>query len=314
MSTETETGAGTAETEPEQSSSALDINPESVLAVARKDLQDSIRSWLFWFLSAFFFILLVTLTGAIAYFDGDAILAEGATTDVLISQVFGVGSFIIPAIAIVLGWKAIVGERESGSIKILLALPHSRADVILGKLIGRSSVLSLSLIIGFVLAAIPVAVLLGTFDVTDYLGLLLISVLYGIAYTSVTIAVSSLLRSTTFAAAAAFGVFALFYVFWGAVVGVVGMLISYDYLPESDTLLEAAMFYQSLNPNAAYANALSFVTSAPNLDDESVAMLELFFDGSLPFYLQDWFAFIVLLCWIVVPIALAIYRFNRVDL
>lgn len=156
--------------------------------------------------------------------------------------------------------------------------------------------------------------MLGTFDVTDYLGLLLISILYGIAYTSVTIAVSSLLRSTTFAAAAAFGVFALFYIFWGTVVSVVGMLISYDYLPESDTLVEAAMFYQSVNPNAAYGNALSFVTSAPDLEDQGAPMLEMFFDGSLPFYLQDWFAFIVLLFWIVVPIGLAIYRFNRVDL
>lgn len=313
MSIDTGTGTGT---EPETGSRAASssINPESIRAVAKKDFQDAVRSWLFWGLSLFFFTLLVGLTGIISYFAGDAILAEDATTDVLVSQVFGVGSFVIPIIALVLGWKSIVGERESGSIRILLSLPHSRKDVLLGKLVGRAGVLSLSLVVAFVLAALPVAVLLGSFDVTDYAGLLFVSVLYGIAYTSVAIAVSSLFRSTTVAAAAAFGVFALFYIVWGAVASAVGLLMMFDYLPQSETIAELTMLFQNLNPNAAYGNVLSLVTSVAELDDQSLAMLESMFDGSIPFYLQDWFALIVLLAWIVVPIALAIYRFDRTDL
>lgn len=307
--TETDAAAAGGTTAPSSS-----INPDSVRAIARKDFQDAVRSWLFWGLSLFFFMLLVALTGAISYFAGDVILAEEATTEVLISQVFSIASFVIPVIALVLGWKSIVGERESGSLKILLSLPHSRKDVILGKLVGRAGVLSLSLVVAFVLAALPVAALLGTFDVTDYIGLLLVSILYGIAYTSIAIAVSSLFRSTTFAAAAAFGVFVLYYIVWGAVATAVGLLVMFDYLPESETIAEATMLFQNFNPNSAYGNVLSLVTSVAELDDESVAALEAMFDGSIPFYLQDWFALVVLLFWIVVPIAAAIYRFDRTDL
>ncbi|AFZ72917.1 ABC transporter permease [Natronobacterium gregoryi] len=296
----------------ERSTRSIDL--ESVRAIARKDFRDAVRSWLFWGLSVFFFALLVTLTGVISYFGGDVILAEGATTEVLVGQVYGVGSLIIPVIALVLGWKAIAGERESGSIKIMLSLPHSRRDVVLGKLVGRAGVLSLSLLVGFVLAAVPVAVLLGTFDPTDYVGLLAVSILYGIVYTSVAIAVSSVTRSTTFAAAGAFGVFVLFYVVWGTIATAVGFLMAFDYLPESETIAELTMLFQNLNPNAAYGNVLSLVTSAAELGEQEVAALETMFDGSIPFYLQDWFALLILLAWIVIPVALAIYRFDRTDL
>lgn len=290
------------------------VSLESVAAIAKKDFQDAVRSWLFMGLSAFFFLLLVAMTGLLAYFEGDMIIGQEATTAVLVERVFSIGSLIIPVIALVLGWKAIAGERESGSIKILLSLPHSRTDVVLGKLLGRSAVLSLSLVIGFVLAALPVAALLGTFDVTDYVGLLLVSVLYGVAYTALAITVSSLIRSTTLAAAAAFGVFVLFYVVWPAAIFAAVLLVVFEYLPDSELVAELLMLFQSLNPNAAYGNVLSLVTSVAELDEESVAQLEAMFDGSIPFYLQDWFALVVLLAWIVVPIAIAAFRFDRVDL
>jgi len=307
MSTDTATGSsGT--TSPSSS-----INLESVRAVARKDFQDAVRSWMFWGLSLFFFVLLVAVTGTISYF-GEDIAAEGATTEALVLFVSQITRLVIPLIALILGWKAIAGERETGSIKILLSLPHSRTDVVLGKLLGRSAVLSLSLVIGFVLAAVPVAALLGTFDVTDYVGLLVVSVLYGVAYTALAITVSSLIRSTTLAAAAAFGIFVLFYAVWPALVFAAVLLIAFEYLPDSDLVAELVLLFQSLNPNAAYGNVLSLVTSVAELDEDAVAQLEATFDGSIPFYLQDWFALVVLLAWIAVPIAIAAYRFDRVDL
>ncbi|THE62767.1 ABC transporter [Salinadaptatus halalkaliphilus] len=320
MSTETGSGTETSTTAPSSS-----INLESVRAIAKKDFQDSVRSWLFWGLSSFFFMLLVAIAGGLAYF-GENIAQAGATTEFLVILVSYATLLVLPLIALVLGWQSIAGERESGSIKILLSLPHSRKDVLLGKLIGRSAVLSLSLTVGFALAGVIVAAMLGSFDVVDYVGLLAMSILYGIAYTSIAVSLSSLTRSTTIAGAAMFGVFVLFYIVWNAIIQAIQTLIGWGYLsPETYTLevngesFEAerlpdwAFFIDSIDPGNAYSNALSIVTGATETE-LGVALEEAMFDGSVPFYLQDWFSFIILLFWIVAPIAIALYRFDRVDL
>ncbi len=298
---------------------ALSVNPTSVRAIATKDFQDAVRSWTFWGLSLFFFLLLVVVTGAISYF-GDNIAAQGETTETLVTLVSEITRLVIPLIALVLGWKSIAGERESGSIKILLSLPHSRADVVIGKLLGRSAVLSLSLVVGFALAAVVVAALLGSFDVVDYVGLLVMSILYGTAYTSIAVSLSALTKSTTIAGAAMFGVFALFYVVWNGLQTLFFMLtqrgtISGVTLGDGfERQPDWALFIHMLDPGNAYANVLSFATSAADLDDEALSTQEMFFEGSVPFYLQDWFSFVILLAWIVVPIAIATVVFTRTDL
>ncbi|MWV41472.1 ABC transporter permease [Natrialba sp. INN-245] len=321
----TETAGGSAPTSPSSS-----INLESVRAIAKKDFKDSFRSWVFWGLSIFFFTLLVVLTGLLSYFDeiffGVSAAEAGVTTELLVVAASFVTRLVIPLIALVLGWKAISGERESGSIKVLLSLPHSRKDVILGKLIGRSAVLSVSLIVGFVFAAVVVAALLGSFDVVDYVGLLAMSILYGIAYTSLAVSISSLTRSTTIAGAALFGVFLLFYVVWNAIIEAIDLLMAFDYISgvpytvetdqgtiELERMPDWAYFIESIDPGYAYNNALSVATSAAE-SELGVAIEEIMFDGNVPFFLQDWFSFVVLLAWIVVPLAIALYRFDRVDL
>lgn len=302
------------------------VNVESVRAIARKDFQDAVRSWLFLGLSVFFFTLLAVITGAIWYFAGDPILAEELTTEVLVEIVSEVTRVVIPVIALILGWKSIAGERESGSIKVLLSLPHSRTDVVLGKLIGRSLVLSLALVVGFALAAVVVAAFMGAFGILDYLGLLAMSILYGIAYVSIAVAVSSVARSTTVAGAGIFAVFLLFYVIWNAMIQAIQALIFFDYLEGVEYTIEVngqeqvlerlpgwAYFLDVLDPGNAYANALSLVTSAAEIEGVTEVQEEMF-GGSVPFFLEDWFALVVLLFWMLAPMAFAVWRFNRVDL
>ncbi|WP_265109253.1 ABC transporter permease [Halosolutus halophilus] len=325
MSTETGTSAGAGTTAPSSS-----VNPESVRAVAKKDFQDSVRSWMFWGLSIFFFTLLVTVTGVISYFNED-IAVQGATTEALVLFVSQITRLVIPLIALVLGWKAIAGERETGSIKILLSLPHSRKDVLLGKLIGRSAVLSLSLVIGFALAAVVVAALLGSFDIVDYASLLVMAIIYGVAYTSIAVSLSSVTRSTTIAGAAMFGVFILFYVVWNAIQTVFQLLMNrgtiegVSYTTEfptadgsvqevtRDRLPDWALFVDTIDPGNAFQNAITVLSSTGG-GELGTAYPDAYFADGVPFYLQDWFSFIILLAWIVVPIAVALYRFDKVDL
>jgi len=324
MSTDTSTGTGSVDSGGSTSSS---INLESVRAVAKKDFQDAVRSWLFWGLSAFFFALLVVVTKALSYF-GEDIAAQGATTDMLVVFVSQITKLVVPLIALVLGWKSIAGERESGSIKVLLSLPHSRKDVLLGKLLGRSAVLSVSLTVGFVLAAVVVAALLGAFDIVDYAGLLVMSIVFGVAYMSIAVSLSSLTSSTTMAGAAMFGVFVLFYVVWNALQQVFRLLSQREILffdtvsytaeiggqeVQAERLQDWVYFVMNLDPGQAYTNGLTLLTDVDALESQ-VAYSAQLFGGELPIFLQDWFSFLILLFWIVVPLAVALYRFDRVDL
>ncbi|MXV62644.1 ABC transporter permease subunit [Natronorubrum sp. JWXQ-INN-674] len=316
-----------AESDSASPSPSSSVNLESVRAIAKKDFQDAIRSWLFWGLSFFFFLLLVGVTGTLAYF-GEDIAAEGATTDMLVFFTSEITRVVIPLIALILGWKAIAGERETGSIKILLSLPHSRKDVLLGKLIGRSAVLSVSLIVGFGLAAVVVAALLGAFDIVDYIGLLGMSIIYGVAYTSIAVSLSSLTKSTTIAGAAMAGVFLVFYGVWNTLSTMFGLLAEREILFfdtvtytgefdgqefQGERLQDWVYFILNIDPGEAYGSVLTLVTDVDAIELQ-VELNEQMFGGELPFFLQDWFSFLILLFWIVAPIAVALYRFDRVDL
>ena len=302
----------------------MNVNPESVRVIAKKDFQDAVRSMLFWGLSIFFFMLLAAITGLIWYFAGDPILEDELTTPILVATVSEVTRIIIPLIALILGWKAIAGEREAGSMKVLLSLPHSRADVVLGKLIGRSLVLSLSLVIGFALAAVVVAAFMGMFGIGEYVGLLVISILYGVAYVSIAVFVSSLTRSTTFAGIGVFSVFLIFYVLWNMIATAAQTLVILEYIEGSEWTFVIngeeqpielaphwALFLESLDPGNAYSNVLSVVADAVEMGG-TLGDLTAF--EETVFYTSEWFALLVLILWIVVPFGVAVFAFERADL
>jgi Cu-processing system permease protein len=44
--------------------------------------------------------------------------------------------YLVPLIALILGYDTIVGERERGALELLLTMPISRLEVLLGKYLG----------------------------------------------------------------------------------------------------------------------------------------------------------------------------------
>ncbi|RZH68719.1 ABC transporter permease [Natrinema altunense] len=319
MSSETGTGTEAAAAGGSASSS---LTLESVRAIAKKDFQDSIRSWLFWGLSVFFFTLMAVLAGFIAWAEPDDLTTLGFIG--LVSQVC---KLVIPLIALVLGWKSIAGERETGSIKVLLSLPHSRKDVLVGKLLGRTAVLSLSLGIGFVIGMLAVAFAVTEFSFPAYVAFLAMTILYGLAYMSIAVSLSSVTRSTTMAGAAMFGVFVLFYIVWNSIRSALGLLMRRGYIDgvsytgttftgqqqEMTRLPDWALFIDMIDPGNAYQNTITLFSG---LSGENIGTTfnEAAFPNGLPFYLQDWFSLVILLFWIVVPIAVALSLFDRGDI
>jgi ABC-2 type transport system permease protein len=70
------------------------------------------------------------------------------------------GLNIVPVLALVASYLAIAGERESGTLKLLLGMPPTRREVVLGKLLGRLAVTTTAIVVAFTVGAL-LAVVMG---------------------------------------------------------------------------------------------------------------------------------------------------------
>ena len=128
----------------------------AVWSIARKELADSLRNrWLIAIALVF-----ATLALGIAWFGAAASGTVGyASTPATIASLASLGIFLIPLIALLLAYDAIVGEEEGGTLLLLMTYPLSRNQLLLGKFLGHGLTLALATLIGFGVAGIAIALL-----------------------------------------------------------------------------------------------------------------------------------------------------------
>ena len=283
-------------------------------AVAEKDFRDAIRSR-----------LLIVLTALFALFAGgasyvvseiqppqEAALTGEVTTFFLILGLVSATAVFIPLVAIAAAYRSLAGERDSGSLKLLLSLPNSRRDVVVGKFLGRSAVVSVALLVGFAVGLVATAVLADAFSPLEYIAFVAVSLLFAFVFVSIAVGVSAFTSSTSRAAYGAFGLFIVFQFLWGLIAQSVVYVLngfSFEGLEEGDTLLDLFDFLVIIDPTTAYQQGTLWTI---RLIDESEEAQQAAADA--PFYLQDWFGFVVMIFWIVAPLAVGYLRFNRSDL
>ena len=301
----------------------------STLAVAKKDFKDTRRTRTLWLV-----VLLLTVLGALmAYvFSGpttsDATMAY-ETQFLGIARIF---SIIIPIVALISTYLAIAGERDSGSIKFMLSLPNTRLNVFAGKLLSRGLTVTAAIVLTFGVVAAILAVRTGAFPVAYTLGTIGVMALYSFTFVALAIAMSSAVTSRSRAIAGAVGSYFLlvvFYIFpFGSVTDVVGWI--------NESLLGQAPnpdlydFAMHTSPFIAFQKLLNFVAplqlqfrefAASRADrrelanaqtpEETEAILNAV---DMPIYLTDEFSFVVMGFWILVPLAIGYWRFERADL
>ena len=288
----------------------------SVVAVARKDYRDGIRSKLLWGLIALFVISIVGL--ATLFTDGEG--PPVGSFEVLV--LFAISAMpailvLVPLTGLLVSIKSIARERELGSIKLLLSLPHTRGEVLAGKFVGRSALLATAIVAGFVPGAIVLAIRYGTFPVGEFLVLLAVVIAFGIAFVAVGLGVSAMVATETRATIAGVAVFFALY-FWDDAFGYVNDELS---LLSGDPLL----FVERFNLIAVFFDAmLALLSLREDVPSASIVALEegggvengigLEAAASHPVYLDHWVAFLILGVWIVVPLAIGYWRFGRTDL
>lgn len=124
--------------------------------IARKELSDGLRNRWLLAISLLFAVLAV----GIAWLGAAASGQVGFTSiPATIASLASLAAFLMPLIALLLAYDAIVGEDEGGTLMLLLTYPLGRGQLLLGKFVGHGLILALATLIGFGGAALAIVVL-----------------------------------------------------------------------------------------------------------------------------------------------------------
>ena len=170
------------------------IQAGQVLAIAGKEFRDRIRNrWVIVVALVFaVFSLVIAWTGG-AQQGSLGLRSIEFTITSLVSLVI----YLVPLIALLLGFDAIVGERERGSLDLLLALPVSRTELLLGKYVGLAAALALAMLAGLAAVGVSLGRTFGGSGWYHYGGFVLSAVLLGLAFLSLAMLVSVVARDRT---------------------------------------------------------------------------------------------------------------------
>lgn len=271
--------------------------------VARKDFHDARRSRILWALSAVFLALAVLVASLYAFVP--AITAEpGVSTLGLIGFLASPVTLFVAVASVVVCYKSVAGETESGSGKLLLGLPHTRRDVVLGKVVGRGLVLAVPVAVGLVVMLGVVFAGDVPFSPVNYL-VFVVTLFFVQAYVALFVGVSATTTSTTRAATISVLLLVVFEVAWEVVPLGAWFVASGFQVPSGffagnfGARPDWVAFLFQLPPSGAYQNAIGGFLSG---------------SGSEPFYLTNWFSMVVLALWGLISLAIGLARYRRADL
>ena len=158
-----------------------------VRVIAAKELRDRIRNR--WVVAVAIIFALFAL--AIAYFGASQQGEVGfRSIDVTVASLVSLVIYLLPLIALILGYDAIVGERERGSLELMLSMPITRFELLLGKYLGLAGALASSTVLGFGAGLLPMASQLSRNDWFHYAGFVGSAILMGMAFLSISMLVS----------------------------------------------------------------------------------------------------------------------------
>jgi ABC-2 type transport system permease protein len=266
----------------------------STLVVARKDFEDAIRTRTLQLLVAFF----TGFTTLLFHYHRSQLGTERTFT-ALFDGIVGMLGMVVPVLGMMIGYNAIVGERESGSLTLLLTLPHSRLEIILGKFLGRSAIVVVTMVVGFALVAVQTIVFTDLFSLP---GLFLAAgkiTLFGIIFVAIAIAFSTAMRSSMKASIGALSLTILFSFLWNVVAGYI--MVYVHTIPDADP---------PINPTPPP----NWTTLLQRLNPRKAFMEIRFVREPIPFYLEPWFGWVIVVFWLIVPLGLAYLRFRNSDL
>jgi ABC-2 type transport system permease protein len=118
-------------------------------------------------------------------------------------------SFLLPLVGLVGSYAALVGERETGSVRFLLGLPNSRDDAYLGKFVARALVVCVPLVAALLLTGLVTLLTFQNGSLLAMVGLAVVSVPYAVLFVGIGLTASAYADSSNRAVAVVITVFAV---------------------------------------------------------------------------------------------------------
>ena len=272
------------------------FEPSLVVAVARKELRDAVRAKWFWLYSLGFalpaaLLALVALPGSLV--SGSASFGRTAASLVALVQL------IVPLMGLTLGAQAIAGQAERGTLRFLLSHPITRTEAFLGTFAGLAIALLATCAAGFGAAGLVTGLRGSSASGAAFVRIAVLSWVLAVAMLGIGMLISAWARRSGTALGAA--VFAwLFLVFLGEL-GVMGTAIA-TRLPVDALFLSAVA-----NPVEAFRLAAlsSLSGSLDVLGPAGTYAVDTYGSALTPLLAA------VLGVWVVVPVGLAWWRFQR---
>jgi ABC-2 type transport system permease protein len=264
--------------------------------ILRKELQDAIRRRYLPIL-----VVLFVLVGALIGYTIDGSVAAPVLLAV---------SFLGPLVAVSFTQQSIAGKRENNEMAVLLGLPFSRGDVVLGSYLGQFALVGSAVLSTYAGAVVVGGLTGGPLSPGSLLWGLVMALLLSAIFVSITLGISAATASTTVASAGGFLVFFLFaFQLWGVLPSAVLYLINGFSMPSTEPVW--ADVFRQLSPYATVRNAL--VPVATDITKQ-VPLAGSTATDDLPLYMSVWVAAPATLTWVVAPAVLGYLRFQRVDI
>jgi Cu-processing system permease protein len=218
----------------------------AVLALALEEFREGLRNR--WVVGAI--ILFATLSLSLAFLGstpvGELKVSRLAVTVVSLASL---SVYLVPLIALALSFDTLVGERERGTLLLLLTYPVARWQVVIGKYLGQVLILGLAIALGYGCAGLVLALV---DDETAggwraYGAMMVSSWLLGCVFAALGCLISALVRQRATAMGLAIGL-------WLAMVLVYDLTVLGLLMADTEQRLSAPMFsaLMTLNPADAY--------------------------------------------------------------
>ncbi len=282
------------------------FNPRSVWAVVGKEFLDNVRNRWIIAITAIFIIL----TLVISYF-GAAMTESRTGFQGLADTVAGMLSLealLVPILGLMLGYGAVVREKEQGSIQLLLSMPITRLETILGKFLGLAAVMLAAILLGLGVAGGIIMAFIGTEGWQDYVVFILGSMIFALAFLSVGLFLSTIAKRRSTAMGLAVFFWFLFVMIFDTILFVVWVATGGSLADILSGIYSFPDWYFTAGISNPYA---AFGYFAMRAFDITVLFG---FAIELPAYVSVGTATLSMALWAVVPLGLSIWRFQRQDL
>ncbi len=266
----------------------------AIMAVAEKEFKDGVRNR--WLIAIT--LIFALMASGISWFGSASVGSVGFSSIAnTIISLASLNVFLLPLIALLLSYNAIVGEDEDGTLLLLLTYPLTKAQLLMGKLLGHTLILSVSTLVGFGSAGLMIALFADHVDLADLITAFSVFIISAIFLGTVFIGMAYLISAWVSEKAKAAGLALMLWFFFVLIfdMGLLGILVATKGQIQADLF----PYLLLLNPTDIFRliNLVHFQSTGSGLlsiaTQQGFSLYGLFFGLSL---------------WIVIPLVLAYYR------